>query len=308
MKKKKRRRNTRKRRIIVLRIKIITFCLAVFAGIYFLFLQKPISRFLEKRKSVETVLETEEEKQTDAREKETKPEQSEETKEEAVTSKPDLDEKSIYTFMQGPKAWNSQTPWSGSWCEEVLAGSKFSVFGCGLCDMANIYSTLSPYECSPIDMFHYAKEVSDYSPGGGYGAIDWPFMEKTLSTAGFTSEIFNKDDTYEEFCDAIESAITAIVLVSHRNDDTYWTETEGHYVNIWSYNRETDQVFLADSGDPSHNRSWIPLRYVYDALKTSGEHQYMLVYSYDEEQNTWKHSGISEDWTIPEYYVSKTEP
>jgi len=59
---------------------------------------------------------------------------------------------SIYTFSQGPVAWERKTPYSGEWCEFEMEGGRFSVFGCGLCALANIYSSLTPYECSPVDM------------------------------------------------------------------------------------------------------------------------------------------------------------
>ena len=70
-------------------------------------------------------------------------------------------------------------------------------------------------------------------------------------------------------------------------------------INIWLYNSEDDTVFLADSGNPGHNRQRIPLRYVYDALKTSDVYQYMLVESVDPDGNTWGHNGIDWDWNPP---------
>ena len=36
-------------------------------------------------------------------------------------------------------------------------------------------------------------------------------------------------------------------------------------------------MFLADPADPDGNRNYIPLRYVYDALKTVSKYQYLLV-------------------------------
>lgn len=47
---------------------------------------------------------------------------------------------------------------------------------------------------------------------------------------------------------------------------------------------------------PDGNRSWIPLRYVYDALKTVSQYQYLLVQDYAEEQNQWMHDGITDAW------------
>ena len=65
------------------------------------------------------------------------------------------------------------------------------------------------------------------------------------------------------------------------------------------YNPDTDEVFLADPGGPDRNRTWIPLRYVYDALKTSSQYQYLLVKGYEEENNLWKQDGIDEAWVEP---------
>ncbi|HCI73100.1 MAG TPA: hypothetical protein DHV42_00985 [Lachnospiraceae bacterium] len=216
-------------------------------------------------------------------------------------------EDGIYSFLQGPVAWESKAPWSGIWCESELDGGLFSVFGCGLCDLASIYSTLSPYECSPLDMYALARKVTDYAPGDGAGAIDWPYMVDALQKTGFTAQLREKDKTYEAFQKAVTDIPGAIVLISSEEDDTYWQDTPGHYVNIWHYNPETDQVFIGDSGNPKHNRQWIPLRYIYDALASDSAWQYMLITSYEEDKNTWKYSGIHEKWTRPAYYKAKPE-
>lgn len=220
----------------------------------------------------------------------------------AGANKMRLEEEDIYSFLQGPRGWNSKSDWSGEWCQANLQGGLFSVFGCGLCDLASIYGTMTPYECSPIDMYYFAREVSGYSPSSGAGAIDWPYLVETLAAVGITSEVYDKDETYEEFAQAMEAAVGGIALVSSYDDNSYWPDTEGHYVNIWCYNKDTQMVFLGDSGNPAHNRAWIPLSTVYSALKTSGSHQYLLCYSYDEAANTWKHDGIDADWAPPDYY------
>ncbi|GEM_PF-1808982 len=228
--------------------------------------------------------------------------------EETQTEDPALHmEDGVYTFLQGPVAWESKAHWSGIWCESELDGGLFSVFGCGLCDLAGIYSTLTPYECSPLDMYALARKVSDYSPGYDAGAIDWPYMVETLSKVGIGSKLRRKDRRYEAFQKAVAESLGAVILVSSDDDDTYWEDTPGHYVNIWHYNPETDQVFLGDSGNPGHNRQWIPLRYLYDAMASNSAWQYMVVTSYDEEKNTWKYSGIHEKWTRPPYYKAKPE-
>ena len=222
---------------------------------------------------------------------------------ESETEKDDtLTEEDIYTFLQGPKAWKSRTDWSGTWNSVVYADQEFSVFGCGLCVMANIYSTLTPYDCSPLDMLDFAEEVTDYHPVSGFGAIDWRYMMQTLKATGIHSVLRKKDKTYEKFRDAIAGGLTAVVLVSSGNDDTYWHDVEGHYVNIWLYDSEDDTVFLADSGNPEHNRQRIPLKYIYDALKTADKYQYLLVRSADPEANNWKHDGINIRWKKPRYY------
>ncbi len=215
-------------------------------------------------------------------------------------------EDAIYTFLQGPKSWKTKVRWSGSWCNLELEGDLFGAFGCGLCDLANIYSTLTEYECSPVDMYYFAKEVTDYAPGWGYSAIDWPYLKETLRLTGFTSKLRKKDKTYANFQKRISKCETAIVLVSSYDDDTYWQDTPGHYVNIWLYDENTDLVFLADSGDPDHNRTWVPLRYIYDALASTSPYQYLTVTDYDPEKNTWKHNGITERWRKPSYYHSKS--
>lgn len=214
----------------------------------------------------------------------------------------DFVETDIYTFMQGPKAWAAKVDFSGSWCEVVLADQEFSVFGCGLCVLANIYSTLTECDCSPLDMYDYARQVSGYAPSSGYGAIDWPFMKQTLQTVGIEAKLRKKNISYRQFQEAIANSYCAVVLVSSYNDDTYWHEVEGHYVTIWLYDPEDDTVFLSDSGNPDHNRQRIPLRYIYDALKTAGSHQYMMITGVDENGNTWGHDGISIKWKRPKYY------
>ena len=239
---------------------------------------------------------------------ETEPAAQTEPVTERVTEEPVLPgpapvaETDIYTFMQGPKAWEGKVDFSGSWCHEFLADQEFSVFGCGLCVLANIYSTLTPYDCSPLDMYYYAQEVSGYRPVSGYGAIDWPYLKQTLKSVGISSRLRYKGSSYLRFRQIIERSIGAIVLISSAYDDTYWHDVEGHYVTIWLYNREDDTVFLSDSGNPDHNRQRIPLRYIYDALKKSSSYQYLAVTDVDPEANTWQHDGINIKWKKPKYY------
>lgn len=202
----------------------------------------------------------------------------------------------VYSFLQGPKAFRKRLPWSGAWCKEIVRGNSFGGFGCGLCCMANIYSTLTEYECSPWDMYEYAVRASSYYPSRESGAIGWDDMKAVLRSAGFDCEARIKPGTYEEFQEEMKRAPSAVVLVSSAYDDKFWKNTPGHYVNIWLYREDTDEVFLAEPGDPANNRTWIPLRYVYDALKMVSQYQYLAVYSYAEEENAWKWDGIDDQW------------
>lgn len=209
-------------------------------------------------------------------------------------------EKYVYSFLQGPKSWSEQMVWSGQWSNEYVEGAYFGNFGCGLCCMANIYSTYSGDTCSPWDMFEYARQVSGYTPTKKTGAIGWADMKVTLRKSGFDTSLCLKPDSYEEFQKQILRSKGAVVLVCSNNDDAFWENTGGHYVNIWLYNEETDEVFLSDPGSPDRNRTWISLRLVYDALKTASRYQYLLVNDYAEENNTWKQDGIDEAWIAPQ--------
>lgn len=208
-------------------------------------------------------------------------------------------EEKIYTFLQGPRSWGENIPWSGEWAAFNIEGNPFGGFGCGLCCLANIYDTLSPYEVSPWDMCEYAMSVTDYAPTGEAGAIDWVYMKEALECCGFTCGLYRKPDTYEEFQEQMEEMKSSIVLISSSEDDTYWQDTPGHYVNIWMYQTEDDTVFLSEPGNPENNRSRIPLRYIYDALKTVSKYQYLAVDDYWEERNQWKADGIDEVWNRP---------
>lgn len=208
-------------------------------------------------------------------------------------------EEKVYTFLQGPKSWGEGLEWSGEWSGEYVRGNYFGNFGCGLCCMANIYSTLTDYDCSPWDMYEYARQVSGYSPTRKVGAIGWGDMKVTLRKSGFDTELCTKPETFEEFKEQMKKAQAAVVLVCSRDDDTYWEKTGGHYVNLFLYEEETEEVFLADPGSPDRNRNFIPLKYAYDALKTVSQYQYLLVYGYSEEKNQWKQDGIDEAWVEP---------
>ncbi len=213
-----------------------------------------------------------------------------------VSPTPEEQALSVYTFLQGPRAYRESLPWSGDWCEKIVNSRSFGGFGCGLCCMANIYSTLSPYECSPWGMYEYATAISLYYPSRESGAIGWEDMRVTLRAAGLFCDLYRKPETYEAFQAQMKETKSAVVLVSSANDAAFWTNTSGHYVNIWLYQEDTDMVFLAEPGDPENNRTWIPLRYVYDALKTVSSYQYLAVTKYSEGANIWKRNGIDDVW------------
>ena len=210
-----------------------------------------------------------------------------------------IQEQEVYTFLQGPKSWGEGIHWSGEWCTFDVSGNPFGGFGCGLCCMANIYNTLSPYEVSPWDMYGYAISVSHYAPDGKHGAIDWKDMRDTLRKSGVNCKLYKKPNSYKIFKEQIAKAKSAVVLISSNNDDTYWQNTPGHYVNIWLYQEESETVFLADPGNPDNNRVRIPLRYIYDALKTISKFQYLKINGYLEEDNQWKADSIHEKWNRP---------
>lgn len=197
-------------------------------------------------------------------------------------------EDKIYTYLQGIKSYEKNKEWSGPWCYEEAGGQQFSQFGCGICSLANIYSTLGKRECTPLEMYEWAQAVSSYNPHGGLGAIGWDSIRITLQKSGFTCKVGRKPKKYEDFQKLMKESESMMVLVSSDYDDTYWKDVPGHYVTLWLYDEEEDQVFLADSSGASRNRKWIPLRYAYDALKTSSPQQYVQVTAYDSNEDGWK--------------------
>ena len=203
------------------------------------------------------------------------------------------------TFLQGPRGWKRRQEWAGIWGRSVYDGRRFGGFGCGLCVMANFYSSFTPYQCSPVDMYEYAKSVTSYEGGG---AIDWPQISRTLQSLGFTVDTKRKPRRYALFREDIRNSLGAMVVISSAYDDSYWRDTPGHYVTILAYNETDDTIFLGDSGDLDHNRSWIPLKTVYRAIKKSNDLHYLRVLSYDEAGDAWKHTTISGKWCRPAYW------
>ena len=209
----------------------------------------------------------------------------------------------IYTYLQGPKSWNQGIDWSGEWGESYMDGGSFGGFGCGLCCMANIYSSLTPYQCSPVDMYRYTKKHTGY--GGGM-AIDWGYIRRGLTSLGLHCHVERKQETYHEFRENIRKSKCAIVLVSSANSTIHWKNTPGHYVTIFEFQEKTDKVFLADSGDPDHNRRWIHLKKVYRSLKTASNWQYLVVSGYDKQKDHWHHKKANGTWNRPSYLKAKS--
>ncbi len=203
----------------------------------------------------------------------------------------------VYTYLQGPKSWDSRLDWSGKWGETMYDGGSFGGFGCGLCCLANIYSTEAEGKCSPVDMYGYAKKHTEY---GGGGAIAWEYMHRVLERTGFTAKLCQKPGKYEQFQAEVAASRCNIVLVSSADSDCYWKNTPGHYVTIFLYDQEKDQIFLADSGDPEHNRHWVKLKKIYKSLKTNSDYQYLRVTNYDKTKDTWNHKGITGTWVKPD--------
>lgn len=213
-----------------------------------------------------------------------------------ITPTPDPTKK-VATFLQGPKSWKKRLVWTGQWGEDYYDGGMFGSFGCGLCCMANIYTTFSGHQCSPIDMYQYAMKVTEY---GGGGAIDWGYIKETLRTAGFISDVWRKPPDYVDFQKQVKASLACIVLVSSYNSDCYWKNTGGHYVTIFEYDEKSDKIFLADSGNPNHNRQWVKLKKIYKSLKTSNRWQYLAVTAFDASKDEWKHKGFGGNCILPE--------
>lgn len=206
----------------------------------------------------------------------------------SAPSESPLSESQIYSYLQGPKSWESRRAWSGKWGVTFYDGAKFGAFGCGLCCMANLYCSLTPYKCTPVDAYRFAKKHTAYVGGG---AIDWGYMRDSLSMMGFSCKLQNKPKTYEQFQSMIASNIGTITLISSNESTCYWTNNPGHYVTIFLYDKDTDTVFLADSGVPEHNRKRISLKLIYRSLKTVSPFQFLSISNYDKGRDIWKHKS-----------------
>ena len=145
--------------------------------------------------------------------------------------------------------------------------------------MANVYSSITSetYKASPVDMRNFAKKKTGY---WGVGAIDWKYMVVGMRKAGIYCGPKRKPKRYSSFRRDIAKSKCAVVLVSSYDSTCFWKGTPGHYVTIFAYDKKRDRVFLADSGDPKHNRRWISLKKVYRSLKKASRYQYVCVTGY----------------------------
>ncbi len=207
--------------------------------------------------------------------------------------------RNIATWFQGPKAWKGRLDWSGEWGKTFYDGGSFGGFGCGLCCMANIYCSLTPYQCSPLDMYEFAKSQTEYQGGG---AIDWGYIKETMRACGFTGDVWRKPRDYEKFRKQVEAALAVIVVVSSNDSECYWKDTPGHYVTLLMYDADTDRIFLGDSGDPAHNRQWVALKKIYKSMKKANNWQYLAFTDYDKSKDKWKNTSFSGNCVIPEYW------
>ena len=185
-------------------------------------------------------------------------------------------EKQIYSYVQCPPGEYRDPRWTGHWARIDAGGTKFYMFGCGICCLANTVSTLTEQDINPAKMFWMAQELSDYLPRAGVGAIDWTQMGKVLDSFRLQSVLRNKPASYREFRNDVAGADATTVLVCKDNDDSLWFYTNGHYVTLWGFDPEDQTVFVTDSSG-LYNRRRVSLYAVYKALKTKSTAQYMCV-------------------------------
>ena len=211
-----------------------------------------------------------------------------------------VDTRYLYSYFQGPKAWKKKLAWSGYWGDAYIGGRKFGAYGCGLCCMANVYSSITSetYKASPVDMRNFVKKKTGY---WGVGAIDRKYMVVGMRKAGIYCGPKRKPKRYSSFRRDIAKSKCAVVLVSSYDSTCFWKGTPGHYVTIFAYDKKRDRVFLADSGDPKHNRRWISLKKVYRSLKKASRYQYVCVTGYNNKKDAFKNRKARGKWIKPAY-------
>ena len=185
-------------------------------------------------------------------------------------------EKKISSYIQLPKDYRPGDKWAGDWADIESGGQTFFTFGCGVCCLSNILSTLGDKVIEPDDVFRLVKTQTDYNPDSGVGAVSWGQLQTVCANAGLKTALKVKPNTLDEFRKDVADSATTLVLVCRENDDALWFYTKGHYVNLWEYDPENDTVFVTD---PSglFNRNRVMIEDVYNALKTRSSSQYMTV-------------------------------
>jgi len=185
-------------------------------------------------------------------------------------------EKKIKSYVQVPWSLYPDIRWTGPWNGISIGSQKFSNFGCGVVCLTNLYCTITGQKTTPWQMYEWSQKYSSYRPGGGSGAIDWNQMTDVCRNLGLSTTLQVKPADYAVFQEQMKNTKAMLVLVCRENDDKLWWYTAGHYVVLWEYKADTDSVFVCD---PSglYNRERVPLSYVYQALKTASNYQYMLV-------------------------------
>ena len=134
-----------------------------------------------------------------------------------------FDESDVYSFLQGPKSWGEGRAWSGEWSNQYVRGNYFGNFGCGLCCMANIYSTFSGHTCSPWDMFLYAREVSGYTPTKKDRCDRLGRYEKlSCANVEFDAEAIHKAAGLRNFSGSGQICKECSCFGQQHDDNTYW--------------------------------------------------------------------------------------
>ncbi len=150
------------------------------------------------------------------------------------------------------------------------------IFGCGICCLSNMVSTLKDSVVDPEAMYYATKEQTSYYPESGRGAVSWENLKIMCGYYGLNMELRRKPSDYESFVQEIQSVPTAVVLVDGNNDKRLWWYTDGHYVNIWDYDPAAGTVFVTDPST-HYNRQRVKLVDIYNALKTASSYQYAVV-------------------------------
>ena len=185
-------------------------------------------------------------------------------------------EKQIYSYVQVPQEYYHNKKWRGDWTDIEAGGQKFFFFGCGVCCLSNMISTLNGVDIKPDEMFALSKEQTNYNPDSGVGALSWKQLKSICEQAGLNADVRKKPDDIDTFRKDVADSDTTMVLVCKYDDDALWFYTNGHYVNLWEYDPATDTVFITDSSG-MFNRKRVQMEDVYNALKTRSEAQYMTV-------------------------------